>query len=443
MKKNRIWGVAVTALIIVIAILAYNLYNQKEVYATTKENDYNKAFYEVSNGVQNVKTYLAKAMISKSAEHGAEILTHVWREANLAQSYLGMLPIESQELENTEKFLNQVSEYSYSLSRKNIEGENLTDDDITKIKELYNYSNDLANTLNEMLTELDSGILKWEDLMKNTEGAEIAEVSTFDVVEENFHEFTGLIYDGAFSEHITTSEKKGLVGDDIDEETAKQKAEEFIGKDKIKETKNNGYVENGNIPVYRFEMKTNDDKTIGISISKKGGHVVFLNYNRDVSEEKISEQDAVQKGKDYLSDKGYTNMKETYYLKENGFITVNYAYTQQDVTMYADLIKVKIALDNGEIIGLETTGYLNCHFEREIPTNKISIEDARKNLSDKVQITSEGLAMIPTEWKTEKFCYEFKGKIDDIDFIAYINAETGEEEDVLIITNTPNGTLTE
>ena len=34
-------------------------------------------------------------------------------------------------------------------------------------------------------------------------------------------------------------------------------------------------------------------------------------------------------------------------------------------------------------------------------------------------------------------------KADDIDFIAYINAENGEEEDILIITNTPNGTLTE
>ena len=35
---------------------------------------------------------------------GTETLTNLWREANLAQSYLSMLPIESQELENTEKF---------------------------------------------------------------------------------------------------------------------------------------------------------------------------------------------------------------------------------------------------------------------------------------------------------------------------------------------------
>ena len=443
MQKNKIWILLSVILLIVIAILGYNLYEQKNKYATITENDYNKAFYEVVDYVQNVKTYLAKTMVSKTAEHGAEMLTHVWRESNLAQSYLGMLPIESQELENTEKFLNQISEFSYSLSRKTIEGNELSDDDMSKIKELYNYSNDLSNTLNEMSDELNNGTLKWADLMKNTESSEIAEVSGFDVVEDNFHEFTGLIYDGAFSEHITSSEKKGLTGEDIDEETAKQKAEEFIGKDKIKETKSNGYVENGDIPVYRFEITTNEEQNIGISISKKGGHVVFLNYNRNVTEENISPEEAVQKGKEYLNNKGFPNMQETYYLKENGFITVNYAYKQNNVVIYPDLIKVKIALDNGEIIGLESTGYLNNHYERNISKNLISIEDAKKQLTNNIEIKSEGLAIIPTEWNTEILCYEFKGKVEDIDFIAYINAESGEEEDILIITNTPNGTLTE
>ena len=443
MQKNKIWILLSVILLIVIAILGYNLYEQKNKYATITENDYNKAFYEVVDYVQNVKTYLAKTMVSKTAEHGAEMLTHVWRESNLAQSYLGMLPIESQELENTEKFLNQISEFSYSLSRKTIEGNELSDDDMSKIKELYNYSNDLSNTLNEMSDELNNGTLKWADLVKNTESSKITEVSGFDVVEDNFHEFTGLIYDGAFSEHITSLEKKGLTGEDIDEETAKQKAEEFIGKDKIKETKSNGYVENGDIPVYRFEITTNEEQNIGISISKKGGHVVFLNYNRNVTEEKISAEEAVQKGKEYLNNKGFPNMQETYYLKENGFITVNYAYKQNNIVIYPDLIKVKIALDNGEIIGLESTGYLNNHYERNISKNLISIEDAKKQLTNNIEIKSEGLAIIPTEWNTEILCYEFKGKVEDIDFIAYINAETGEEEDILIITNTPNGTLTE
>ena len=70
-------------------------------------------------------------------------------------------------------------------------------------------------------------------------------------------------------------------------------------------------------------------------------------------------------------------------------------------------------------------------------------EEAKKNLNKNLEITSEGMAVIPTEWKTEILCYEFKGKVDEREFLEYINAENGKEEDVLVITNTPNGTLTE
>lgn len=247
----------------------------------------------------------------------------------------------------------------------------------------------------------------------------------------------------AYSEHITSSEKRGLTGDDISEEDAKKIAEEFIGVDKIKETKSNGFVENGNIPVYRFEIITNEDKTIGISISKKGGHVVFMNYDRDITGENITQQEAIQKGKEYLASKGFENMQETYSTKNNGFITVNYAYKQGNVIIYSDLIKVKIALDNGEIIGIETTGYLNCHYEREIPTNLITAEEASKNISQNVQMEVKGLAMIPTEFNTEVLCYEIKGKVNEIEFLTYVNAQTGKEQDTLILMNTENGVLTE
>jgi len=45
-------------------------------------------------------------------------------------------------------------------------------------------------------------------------------------------------------------------------------------------------------------------------------------------------------------------MVDTYYLKEDNTAIINYAYKQGDVVVYPDLIKVKIALDNGEVIGL-------------------------------------------------------------------------------------------
>lgn len=167
-----------------------------------------------------------------------------------------------------------------------------------------------------------------------------------------------------------------------------------------------------------------------------------MNYNRDVKTEVISQDDANKIGKEFLKSKGFSDMKETYFLKQDGIVTINYAYTQNDVTVYTDLIKVKIALDNGEILGMETTGYLNSHEVRQIPTPTITLEEAKSHLNQKLEILSEGLAIIPTEWKTEIFCYEFKGKVDDTNFLVYINANTGKEENILVIIDTPNGTLT-
>lgn len=445
LKKGHMLSVIVT-LLIIVAILGFLLYRKQREYRQASENSYNMAFYELVDYVQNVETYLAKSLISSTSEHGAETLTHLWREANLAQSYLARLPIESQELSNTEKFLNQVSDYSYSLSRKNIYNEDLTQEDLNNLKELHEYSVELENTLNQLSEDLNQGRFKWDELTEKGTVAFAQQVDnisqeSFSNLEENFHEYSGLIYDGAFSEHMTSQEPKALTGEEIDEETARQKAIEFIGQDTCKEVNNLGLSENATIPVYDFSVTNQNDETINISVSKKGGHVVNMNTNRDVSVESISQEEANNKGKEFLASKGFENMKETYYLKQEGIVTINYAATQDDVILYPDLIKVKVALDNGEILGVETTGYLNNHTIRNVSNIKITEQEAKSSLNQDLQIESQGLAVIPTEWKTELLCYEFKGKVDDKEFLVYINAENGREEDILIITDTPNGTL--
>lgn len=77
---------------------------------------------------------------------------------------------------------------------------------------------------------------------------------------------------------------------------------------------------------------------------KKGGHLLSMNCNREISSENVKEEDAINIGKEFLKNREYDNMKETYYLKENGTITINYAYMQKEVVMYPDLIKVKLHL---------------------------------------------------------------------------------------------------
>ena len=448
--KNRLKDRHMLSIIVVmfsiIVILGLYIYKKQTEYRQASENSYNMAFYEVVEYVQNVEVFLAKSLISNSPESGAESLVNVWREANLALGYLTQLPIESHEIENTAKFLNQVSDYSYSLYRKNLDDKELTEDDMKNLKELHQYSVELENTLNQLSADINDGRISWGELTEKGTVAFAQQVSnisqdSFDNLEQNFHEYSGLIYDGAFSEHITKSEKVGLTGDNIDEETAKQKASELFDSNNIKEIVSYGKSE-GDINSYNFGINFNDDTTATVSISEKGGHVIYMDRNRDVTAEMLSQEEADQKAKEYLEQRGFKNMKETYYLKQSGIVTINYAYVQDDVIMYPDLIKVKVALDNGEILGIETTGYLNSHTERKLEEPKITVEEAKESLNKDLTIESQALAVIPTEWRTEVLCWEFEGNVEGLDFIVYVNAETGKEEDILIITNTPNGTLT-
>lgn len=444
-KKIFAWIILV-ALVVATAVLGYNLYKKNQETTLVSENAYNRALYEVVEYMENVENYLAKSIISTSSKHGAETLTSLWRDANLAQTYLAMLPIETHELESTEKFLNQVSDYSYSLSRKNIDGKNLSNEDLKNLEDLHKYSIELSNVVNQIALDLENGNISWKDLQGGQEVEFAQQVSSdFDIsttLEENFHEYSGLIYDGAYSEHITSKEKKGLTGENISEEEGENIVRRFVGSDNIKELNKLGKSENASTPVFTYNVNKKDGQNINMTISEKGGHIVYMNSDRNVDVENLTEEEANKKGLEFLRQKGFDNMVETYYLKNQGIVTINYAYSQNGTIMYPDLIKLKIALDDGEILGVETKGYLNNHTKRDLSKVKISKEQAKKKLNKNLNIKSEKMAVIPTEWETEVLCYEFKGKIEDTEYLVYINAETGEEQDILIITNTPNGTLT-
>lgn len=448
LKDRHMLSIVLFFIAIILILGGFGYYKELE-YIRKTENDYNMAFNEMVNDVEHVQTFLAKSLISVESNYSAEILTNVWKEANLAQSHLAQLPINNEGLSNASKFLNQVSDYSYSLSRKNFNQEDLTQEDLDNLTSLYKYSIDLNNTLNQLSNELYSGEISWKKLSKETSLAFAQEVSnikenSFDNIEQNFHDYAGLIYDGAFSEHVTNLEKKGLTGENISEEDGKKIVSNFIGDDKIENINFSQELNNANIDSYEYivDMKNDKNNKCYIGISKKGGKVIYMNYNKEIAENRIDKSQVIEKGSSFLKDKGFDNMVVTYYMEQDGILVINYAYKQGEVLIYSDLIKLKVALDDGEILGIETTGYLNSHYIREIPNKLITKEEAKKKLNSSLQIESEKLAIIPTEYKTEKLCWEFKCKINDREFLVYINAQNGKEEDILIIVNSENGTLT-
>ena len=432
--------------IVILAGLAIYMQTRNDKTELVLNSTYDKSFYELVEYVNNMETLLAKAQISNTPEYSAKTLTEIWRAANLAESSLGQIPITHMTLANTLKFINQVGDYSYALSRKTIENNKLSDQDFENLEMLYNKCNELNVVLAQLSSDLSSKSLSWKELVKDDENTlfaqEVSNISkdSFGNIEKGLQDYEGLIYDGPFSEHMTSPTPKGLGSEEYSKEKAEEKIYEYVDKNSIDKIEYIGKV-NGTIVAHRFNIYLKTKNNIMIDITELGGHVLWMNYDRDVSHEQIDVQKAKEKALAFLNGHGYNNMKESYYTVENGIATINFAYTQSGVICYTDLIKVKVALDNGDILGMESKGYLNSHTERNIEEVKISLEEARKIINPKMEILSEGLAIVPTDWSTEVLTYEFKGRVQENDFIVYVDANTGKEQDVFIIIDSPNGML--
>lgn len=444
--------VYIIVVLTIAAISAWGIYQYRHAAELRQELDsqYNRAFFEMVGYVNNVETLLAKSMVCTTTDKTAITLQEAWKHADLAQTNLGQLPVSQPVLASTSKFLNQLGDLSLALDNQNIKGKPLSDEQYGTLEKLYKYATSLNEKLKELQEDINTGKLRWGELsskgtrlFSKTKPGEA--MKRFETVGENFKDYPTLIYDGPFSDHMTSAKPKGLTGDEISAEKAKEKVIEFLGKDKVQEVTDAGKNDNGPIKTYSFQVKLKNmskDQMVNIAVTQKGGHIEWMLNNRPTGEPKLDMDKAKEAGAKFLKEKGYENMKDTYYIRQDNVATINYAYTQDDVVIYPDLIKLKVALDTGEITGIEARTYLSNHTERDIPEPKISMEEARKKINGKMEVLSTGLAIIPTNYKTEIFCYEFKGKLNDKDFLVYINAETGEEEDILMIVNTPNGVLT-
>ena len=435
--------VILTVALVVTLWFAYRQYRTAQHLNVTLENHYERAFSELTGYIDDIKTSLEKSIVVSSPSQMASLSGEIYKKSAAAKASLGQLPVSQIQLDNTSKFLSQAGDFTYVLSQDMINGKSISEEYYLNLISLADNAEILSNSLLNIQNKIINGEVDFID--DNDANAVYAADGAFSdslsMVEEEFMDYPSLIYDGPFSEHIENIAPVMCEGAaEIDSETAKMKAAEFLGCG-AEELSLESEV-GGKIPGYSF-VKNENDNTVSITVSKKGGFAVYFLNSRSPAEETVDVYAAVQSAQNYLSAHGFTSLKSSYFDKGSNIATVNFAYVQDGITCYSDLIKVRVALDNGEILGIEAAGYITNHKKREFSTgNLIGEEAARAKINAREEIRAVNLAMIPKDNRTEVLCYEvytmFRGK----NYIIYINAENGREENVLMLIENESGTLT-
>ncbi len=445
-KTVHIWLYTILIVGIVAAVI-WGFVSAKRAKALeiSNENQYNRAFHELVGYVDDIDTLLSKAQLTKSPSQLATLSSDLFRQSAEAKSCLGQLPTSYVQLDNTSKFLSQVGDYTYVLSQSMINGQEISQEEYDNLASLNEYALSLKNTLTEIQNRIYSGELTISAIgSKNSSNTASAAGSSIlddlENVEKSFEEYPSLIYDGPFSEHIENREPAMLKNaSEISQEEALTIAENFLG-----ETGSltfESLSENTAIEAYTFVRDTSDGQ-ISISITKKGGYVLSYLNSRNAGSENLTIDEATDAAYDFLARNGYADMTDSYYEKFGNVATLNFAYVQDDITCYSDLIKVRVALDTGEIVGMESKGYLMNHEARQLPEPAITLDEAHERISTGLDVSATRLALIPKDSMREVLCYEFKGNFNGKNFIVYVNANTGNEEEIFLLIESEEGILT-
>ncbi|HHV79912.1 MAG TPA: germination protein YpeB [Firmicutes bacterium] len=452
-----------TAIGIIIGVLvlfaaAIRLQSQRASLAATQaalQGMHQRALYDMAKHTDNLQVHLSKATVASSTPQSIFLLTAAWNEADAVVENLGQLPLAGLNLSRTFTFFSQVADYSYSLAKKQATGEPLSSSELQKLSELTQHVKQLSSSFHELRDKWGKGNIPLvQPTTPRGGGAATAAAQAagfsdgFAKIDERLqNEIPTLTYDGPFSDHVIKRKPKMLEGAaQINSDQAIDIALRFLEKNRaeLKDVRVDPRSA-GNLPTYKVSIvEMEGGEPVHVDVSKAGGQVVLTLKPRFPAQASLSIADATSKGADFLRRKGFTDMVPTGFVREDNTVLVSFVSQSGGALIYPDMIKTRVALDNGEILSFDALNYVMSHSPRTLPKPKLTPDQAKAKVSSRIQPERVRLALIPTPSYNEVLTYEILGRspASGDRFLVYVNAEDGREEMIMKLLDTDEGTLT-
>lgn len=433
--QSRNWLRAVCAMLaaLVVGLLALNYARSEQLRAAENRISavYEKAFYETCELATAISGGYKKLSVAADDAQSLSLLAQISRNAQAASSNLALLPLGQQAVSYTLKFMNQAADYADVIGRKIAGGGEVSEEDYDAMLALSERAGSFSQELEQLLASYERG----EAVFSAEDYAETGEETLYPLT-RSAADYPVLLYDGPFSDGHTGGSYAMLDGAaEVTSEDARQILQAFIEVDEI------AYLGESTpeIPIYEFQMQAGEYR-ISAGVTRQGGEVLYLLPETQNIPELYSEAQLLPIAEAFLQKKGFGPMQMSYSSRYDGVLTINYAATQDGVILYPDLVKVQLSMKDGRVIGFDARAYLKNHVQREIPQAAVAREEAISAAGPKLAVSAARMCIIPQDGK-EYYCYELSASDGQDDFLAYIDAQSGVERELMQIVPRKNGTL--
>lgn len=415
----------------------YKEHQENNAIRIQSENNYQRAFHDLNYNVDALHDKIGETLAMNSKRQLSPTLAQVWRLTSEAHNNVGQLPLGLLPFNKTEDFLTKMGDFSYRVSLRDLEKKPLSDKEYATLKGLYANSSDIQNELRKTEAVASKKNLKWLDvdmaLADNKQPNDNTIIDGFKTVDKSSEGYAQTDF-GPEVTNIHDAKKRNvskLKGKNITSAEAKQRAIKFFQLKKNVQIKVKETGKGSEYKAYSLTMYNPDTKaTTYMDVTKKGGYPLWVLQDRKVGAAKISLNEAQKEAISFLSLHMQSKMVVATANQYDNIAVFNFVKVQDGVRIYPDSVAVKVALDNGDIMGYQGTDFLTTHHDRQIPSPKVSEKQARKKLNPKFKVMEQHMAIIKNDVKQEVFCYEYLGVLGDETYVIFINAQDGSEEQV-------------
>lgn len=450
MRRNFWIGVLGAAFVLSLA-WGFNEYRQAENLQVITENQYQRSLKDFASHLDQLETDLAKGRVAATPNQKILYLSQAGSISEAAIKDLAQLPAEQSGLSYIGEFLNRTGDFTRTLAHRVAIGSPPTPEEEKTLVDVHERLLMVNQNVQDLVTRVDTENLAWtseaspwrqrlsfwkteeaEAAAEGSDGPASSVRSGLDQLNASLQKLPPFSYTGEF-ETRSVKEPLGLTTQEVNKDKALEEAKDFLNKI--------GYpgaspefagVSQG--PMGGYLWKQGD---LFMTVSKRGGVITTFRDQRELGERTLNQDQAKAKVGETLRDLGW-KLVLTSTEDFGGYLQLEYVDESEGVRVYPDKLRLTVALDNGQIIGYDSTPYWAYHQKRNF-TRKLSLEQARTKLRNGFQVKETRMAIIPVMGNREVMAYEFRGTYQGEEYLVYINAENGVEEKIQRIIKTPQG----
>ena len=195
------------------------------------------------------------------------------------------------------------------------------------------------------------------------------------------------------------------------------------------------------MPVAGGRAENSNNETLYIQVTKIGGHILTVSGAGKSGATTVTEENAKKIALDFAKNNGVENGQVVWSDSLYEDLYLNIAPVQNGIVLYPDLVKVKIDMTSGTVVGYDATTYFTNHTARSLSKGSLTKAEAEAKIPSSFTIVQSRIVLSPLDYNREVVCYEVEATKDDNTYYFYFNTEDGGTENILKVIKTDNGSL--